>query len=142
MTGIQTYIGKHPYMSIFCPPVGLYLQQNWDDDQLEFNNHFMKSTFADRSSAQQRRKIYNCDCRQWVGKITFENREETLTINWMDLSPAPNNILELIKCSCQKIKCETIRYTCDFNKLPCTDLCKCFDCENKSIKHDCIIYDQ
>ena len=68
MTGIQTYIGKHPYMSIFCPPVGLYLQQNWDDDQLEFNNHFMKSTFADGRSAQQRRKIHNCTCRQWVGK--------------------------------------------------------------------------
>ena len=74
-------------------------------------------------------------------KITFENREETLAINWMDLSPAPNSILELVKCSCQKIKCETIRYTCDFNKLPCTDLCKCFDYENKSIKHDCITYD-
>ena len=75
-------------------------------------------------------------------KITFENKEETLAIDWMDLSPAPDSILELVNCSCKKTKCATTKCTCKTNKLPCTDLCKCLDCENKSLEHDFITYDQ
>ena len=75
-------------------------------------------------------------------KVTFENKKETLAIDWMDHSTAPDSILELGNCSCPKIKCATIRCTCHSNKLPYTDLCKYRDYENKSIKHDCITYDQ
>ena len=73
-------------------------------------------------------------------KNTSENKDETLAIDWMELKPAPDSILELVNCSCQKIKCAKIRCTCYSNKLLCTDLCKCHDCEN--IEHDFITYDQ
>ena len=59
----------------------------------------------------------------------------------MDRSSAPDSILELVNCSCQKIKCAT-RCTCHSNNLPCTDLCKCCECTNKSLEHDFITYDQ
>ena len=75
-------------------------------------------------------------------KITSENKEETLAINWIDLNPAPDSIFELINFSCQIIKCAKIRCTCYSNKLLCTDLYKCHDCANKTIEHDFITYDQ
>ena len=38
-------------------------------------------------------------------KITSENKEEKLAIDWMDLNPAPNSTLESMNRSCQIIKC-------------------------------------
>ena len=38
-------------------------------------------------------------------KITSENKEEKLAIDWMDLNPAPNSTLEPMNRSCQIIKC-------------------------------------
>ena len=42
-------------------------------------------------------------------KITSENKEETLAINWIDLNPAPDSIFEPIIFSCKIIKCAKIR---------------------------------
>ena len=77
-------------------------------------------------------------------KITSENKEETLAIDWMDLNPAPNSTLEPMNRSCQIIKCAKKKKRCTFysNKLLCTDLCKCHDCEDKTIEHDLKTYDQ
>ena len=46
-----------------------------------------------------------------------------------DELPAPLALIELSVCGC-KTKCTTRRCKCFKNKLPCTDMCKCVDCEN------------
>lgn len=50
------------------------------------------------------------------------------------LPPAPEAILQLVKCGCAKDKCQTKRCQCVKAGLKCTDLCKCSDddemCEN------------
>ena len=86
--------------------------------------------------------INNIDSSCWKSKFILLDKKETLAIDWMDHSTVPDSILELGNCSCPKIKCATIRCSCHSNKLPYTDLCKYRDYENKSIKHDCITYDQ
>ena len=45
---------------------------------------------------------------------------------------APDEILEFISCTCTK-KCSVKKF-CIENKLPCTDLCKCKDCENTNVE--------
>ena len=74
--------------------------------------------------------------------MTSENKKKILAIVWMNLHPAPDSTLELVNFSCQKIKYAKIRFTCYSNKLLCTDLCKCHDCEDKTIEHDLKTYDQ
>ena len=41
------------------------------------------------------------------------------------LPPAPETLLPLIKCGCNKSVCETSRCKCKANHLYCTDLCCC-----------------
>ena len=45
---------------------------------------------------------------------------------------APEYCIEMVSCSCKKLKCVAGRcsYICRDNHLPCTDLCNCVDCEN------------
>eukprot|EP00795_Rhopilema_esculentum_P008785 gene8785-14815_t len=44
--------------------------------------------------------------------------------------PAPQSVLELIKCGC-KGRCKgRENCSCLKNGLSCTELCKCADCEN------------
>ncbi|PIK43800.1 hypothetical protein BSL78_19365 [Apostichopus japonicus] len=62
-----------------------------------------------------------------------------LLINWMDLPPAPDCIMELVNCSstCKKghNNCSDSKTcTCLQNKLSCTDLCKC---EGRHCKNTC-----
>ena len=43
-----------------------------------------------------------------------------------DVPLAPENILKLIRCSCETdTPCKTMRYRCASAKLPCTVFCKC-----------------
>ena len=48
--------------------------------------------------------------------------------------PAPRAVLQLVKCSCSKTKCDTARCSCRKAALFCTDICSCSDiddsCEN------------
>ena len=59
--------------------------------------------------------------------------EETLSIQWMLLPPAPE-VLQLISCNCKKSMCKTAACICVSYGLPCTDLCRCTgdteSCEN------------
>ena len=56
---------------------------------------------------------------------------EQLKIDWDDLPPALNAVLEPLSCSCNK-ECANNRRSCFNNGLPCTDVCNCTDaCENK-----------
>ncbi|EDO37308.1 predicted protein [Nematostella vectensis] len=54
--------------------------------------------------------------------------------------PAPQAIIQLVKCKCAKDKCVTNRCQCKKSGLKCTDLCGCSangeDCQNKSGNND------
>ena len=56
------------------------------------------------------------------------------------LSPAPEAIIQLVKCRCAKERCSTNRCQCRKAGLLCTDLCSCLDdddeCENQQGKYD------
>ena len=45
------------------------------------------------------------------------------------LPPAPDAIVELVKCGCSKTKCGSARCKCVANKLVCFELCSCDDTE-------------
>ena len=58
---------------------------------------------------------------------------DTLSIDWMDLPPAPSALLELIVCSCSGY-CNTGHCSCSRNDMPCTDACQCsLMCENHTL---------
>ena len=51
------------------------------------------------------------------------------------LPPAPEAVIELVKCGCSKERCSTNRCQCRRAGLLCTDLCSCSDdseCENQN----------
>ena len=58
---------------------------------------------------------------------------ELYEVDWMSLPPAPEAILELVHCSCKK---KTVRgkRTCKVYELPCTNLCKCTNCDNNTLE--------
>ena len=45
----------------------------------------------------------------------------------MRLPPAPDAVLDLVKCGCAKERCSTNRCQCWKAGLKCTDLCSCID---------------
>ena len=53
-----------------------------------------------------------------------------------DQDPAPEAIVEIVKCSCMKTKCSTNKCKCKKHNLRCTDMCACSndneDCENST----------
>ena len=49
----------------------------------------------------------------------------SITIKWMSISPAPNALIEIIHCSCERFCGDTSRCSCNKNNLKCTNLCKC-----------------
>ena len=56
---------------------------------------------------------------------------EQLKVDWNDLPPVPDAVLELLSCSCNK-ECPNNRCSCFNNGLPCTYVYNCTDvCENK-----------
>lgn len=48
---------------------------------------------------------------------------QLLPVTMLDL-PAPQAIIELVRCQC-KTNCSTLRCSCRCNNLPCTELCLC-----------------
>ena len=59
-------------------------------------------------------------------------KDDVLIIEWMLRKPVPEEIIELISCSCRKSKCDTNHCVCRSHSLKCTDLCSCNECENRS----------
>ena len=59
---------------------------------------------------------------------------EVVPVRCLEL-PAPQAVLELIKCCCKTSNC-TQNCSCSKNDLPCTPLCKCYGnvCENANNK--------
>lgn len=62
--------------------------------------------------------------------------EGTLAIDWMDMAPAPKEILELTHCRCRKSKCGNKQCSCIAHSLLCTELCDCMDCSNQPNESD------
>ena len=60
-----------------------------------------------------------------------------ITIDWIDVLPAPLAVLELLSCRCAT-KCSNNRCACFQNKLQCTDACGCDKnkCENQIIQSE------
>ena len=48
----------------------------------------------------------------------------------MEKNPAPEEILQFVRCSCTKTKCKSGQCPCYAVKLKCIDLCFCAGCEN------------
>ena len=46
--------------------------------------------------------------------------------------PVPDELIELISCSCCTCKCLGNQCVCRSPELLCTDLCNCGSCENQS----------
>ena len=57
------------------------------------------------------------------------DEDGNVSINWMDLRPAPDGILENIECYCKK-GCASNRCSSVNANLLCTSLCKCIGCSN------------
>ncbi len=55
--------------------------------------------------------------------------DDSLTIDWVLLPPAPEEILSLISCGC-RAGCKTQACVCKAHFLKCTDLCHCLSCKN------------
>ena len=53
-----------------------------------------------------------------------------LAVQWGNLKPAPDSILEFVFCSWKKFECATNHCSCVAVNLPCTDLCCCTNCKN------------
>ena len=59
-----------------------------------------------------------------------------LNVVWGEQPPAPSSLLELTYCTCKKTNCQMAtgknkgRCSCRQHNVPCTDLCKCTDCQN------------
>jgi len=55
-----------------------------------------------------------------------------------ELKPAPEAIIELVRCGCQKNKCSNARCSCRRASLVCTEMCSCEganeSCENIDVR--------
>lgn len=54
-----------------------------------------------------------------------------LFVQWMDQEPMPGFLKNIVHCSC-KLHCNSNRCSCKSNNVPCTDMCKCSECNNAS----------
>jgi len=63
----------------------------------------------------------------------------SLSINWMEMQPAQQSILELSRCTCKKSKCKASDaddQCCVSLGLCCTELCECKNCDNMHVRDD------
>ena len=61
---------------------------------------------------------------------SWQDNERRLEIVWMECKPAPESLMKLITCNCQRALCGD-DFQCRILSLECTDLCKCTgNCEN------------
>ena len=87
----------------------------------------------------------NYQCRQWKMALNLHHELSDSTdhgwvnddngrlgIHLTEYKPAPEAILEFVKCSCRKSECGTNPCGCVFVNLPCTDLYLCKSCKNSN----------
>ena len=76
-----------------------------------------------------------CEDYVWIIK------DGMLQIQWMLRKLVPDELIELISCSCRKSKCLGNQCVCRSHGLPCTDLYNCDYCENK-IEYMWYVFDE
>jgi hypothetical protein len=73
------------------------------------------------------------ECGGW--KFELKEDRECLVINWMNIPPAPDAVLELLSCKCTK-SCNAPSCVCVVNGLKCTDMCRLKKCTNQPDDND------
>ena len=63
-------------------------------------------------------------------KFEASSGQEELKVDWMDGSPAPETVLELLACNCPRI-CRLPQCSCMVNNMKCSELFKLKDCTNQ-----------
>ena len=56
--------------------------------------------------------------------------KDSFAIDWMNIQPATDAVLELLACTCSK-ECTTESCVCLRNGLKCTDKCQLQTCDNQ-----------
>ena len=69
---------------------------------------------------------------EWLPQDSNDGNLKPITT---DVPPAPEAIVEMVRCQC-KGNCSSNHISCQFENLPCTDLCLCnTQCENVANMH-------
>ncbi len=69
-----------------------------------------------------------------IADVGFIMEDGVLCPKTMDLRPAPDAILELVKCNCKSGNCSSgTNCSCRKNGLTCTYLCGCSSCNNEDM---------
>ena len=124
----------------------LYSKHQKETESLPFtpsalNRHIQRSIFVTGlcklSAKQFRPQLPRLQEHGW------EINQDWLSPIRTDELLAPEYCIEMVSCSCKKLKCVAGRcsYICRDNHLPCTDLCNCVDCENGDDMNSDIIID-
>ena len=97
------------------------------------NKHIQRSVY--QAAIWQNALSAMIDCPDITNHGWLVGDNGSVSINWMDLPPAPDGILENVECSCKK-GCVTNRCACVKSKLSCTSVCKCVSCVNEKENDD------
>ncbi|KAL8567345.1 hypothetical protein ACOMHN_001733 [Nucella lapillus] len=68
-------------------------------------------------------------------KVENQNGTEVLVVDWMDVRPAPEAVIELLACKCTRA-CTALEFTCIQHGLKCSDMCKLKECDNQPVDDD------
>ncbi|KAL8610714.1 hypothetical protein ACOMHN_016697 [Nucella lapillus] len=68
-------------------------------------------------------------------KVENQNGTEVLVVDWMDVRPAPEAVIELLACKCTRA-CTALECTCIQHGLKCSDMCKLKECDNQPVNAD------
>ena len=69
-----------------------------------------------------------------------QNEDGDFVISWNNVNPAPDEVLEMMFCTCMK-KCVRGSCQCVDNSLQCTDACVKHDCDNFQSTKDAFEYE-
>eukprot|EP00795_Rhopilema_esculentum_P000994 gene994-10770_t len=88
--------------------------------------------------------ILRCNYQARIWRLAFESNptyseihnhgwyyeNQVIKIRWMSCQPAPQEVLSLLSCFCKRT-CQPTICSCIDNRMHCTDLCSCGECQNK-----------
>ncbi len=75
-------------------------------------------------------------CSTAIGNGWKINNENALEVTWMTQKPAPESILELVSCRCNRLKCKDGNCVSHSYGLKCTDHCECAKCESEEVENE------
>ncbi|KAJ8023132.1 hypothetical protein HOLleu_38227 [Holothuria leucospilota] len=124
--------------------LGTHAEESLPPNRDALMKHLLRANYQAavfRCSLQQFPDIPSPDGKGWT--LHTDEILPDLQIDWGDLPPAPEQILELMHCTCKKGKCQKLGSTTTARKatettpkccselgLRCTELCTCLGCKN------------